>query len=261
MTPRIRRTIEVVLAIAIIIAPVLTGLNFLAHGSARDDLDVYSAMLVSPTCLILPIIAVLVGCLPLYLELGDRFIANTRSRIAIRERLMAMFARATGVSFVVFFLYAFIPFVVAFVYWPLIGDPSVDPAGYRMTAAQAHADALTRNSYSFLLSGGTLPYGLVYSLWVGLSAAVFTALGCVFLLTVANRILALSLPFIIYVAGTLGAALLSLPNIGFLYSIFPAGLKSVSPIESIAPMVVLGALTVVLVATTILRSPTNARLS
>jgi hypothetical protein len=261
MSPRVRLVLEVVLSIAVVAAPLVTGLNFLAHAGVRDHLDVLSAILVSPTSLILPVVAVLVSCLPLYGELGDRFIANTRGRIAIRERLVGMYARASAVSFLVFFLYAFIPFLIAFVLWPLIGDPGIDPAGYKLTPAQAHADALGRNSYSFLLAGGDLPYGLVYSIWVGLAAVAFASLGFAFLLTVPNRILALSLPFVIYVAGTMGTALAGVPNVGFLYSIFPAGLQAVPPLEAAASMVILGLVAAVLVTITIHRSPTNPRLS
>lgn len=261
MSHRLRRSIQITLSLLVIAVPLFTGLSFLTHAGVRDHLDVFAAFLVSPTSLVLPLIAVVVSCLSLYSELGDRFIANTRARVSIRERLLVMLISAVGWSFALFFLYAFIPFVIAFLIWPAVGDPSIDPAGYHMTPEQAHIDALTRNSYSFLLSGGDLAYGLIYSVWVGLCGAVFAGLGFGLLLIVSNRILALAIPFVIYVGGTLGAAVIGTPSLGFLYSIFPAGIQPVQPLAAIAPMVALGVVAIVVLAPAIARSPTNARLS
>jgi hypothetical protein len=250
-----------VIAAMVILAPIVVGVNAASGGSFRDRSDVFAIMMLAPVSLILPLVVALLTCLRLYARLAERFVANTRSRMSARGFVLRHMARAAGISALIFFLYAFAAFVAAFSVWPMVGDPGIDPAGYNMTAAQAAAESLERSSYSFLLGYGELAFGVGYAVWVSLSSATFAVLCCCFLVTLPNRILALGLPFLIYLGSTVGAALIGLPRFGLLYSLFPFGLEASAPLIAAAPMLVLAAVTLGFAALVLHRAPTNGRLA
>lgn len=260
--PRGRRDLVVpIVAVVVVLAPIVVGVNAASVGSFRDRSDVLAIMMLAPVSLILPLVVALLTCLRLYAQLTERFVANTRSRMSAREFVLRHMARAVGASALIFFLYVFAAFVVAFYVWPLVGDPAIDPEGYNMTAAQAAAQSLKRSSYSFLLEYGELAFGFGYAAWVSLSSAAFAVLCCCFLVTLPNRILALGLPFLIYLGSTVGAALIGLPRFGLLYSLFPFGLEASAPLIAAAPMLVLAAVTLVFAAFVLYRAPTNGQLA
>ena len=141
----------------LVLVPIVVGVNAASGGSFRDRSDVFAIMMLAPISLVLPLVVALSTCLRLYAQLTERFVANTRSRMSAREFVLRHMARAAGGSALIFFLYVFAAFVVAFYIWPLVGDPAIDPEGYNMNAAQAAAQSLERSSYSFLLEYGDSP--------------------------------------------------------------------------------------------------------
>lgn len=257
---RERVLVPIATALGLIAVYVWVGADAASKGSFRDHLDVFTLMLMSPVALVFPLIAVLLTCLRLFHELAARGIANTRTRVDIRRLLARRVGSAAAVSAAVFAVSTFAAFVIAFVVWPLIGDPALDPAGYGLTAEAAASDALTRWSYTGLLGTGELAFGLVYASWVGLAAA-YAVLGICFLVTIHNRILALALPFLLFLGGTVAAALAGAPELGFLYSVFPGGLTASHPLVAATPTLVVVLAAAVFTAIVIARAPTNPRLA
>jgi hypothetical protein len=247
--------------VALVVLPVYVGMNAASTGSFRDRSDVFAIMMLAPVCLVLPLVVSLLTCLRLYRELGRRFVGNTRSRTDIRVLLLRRFAVASAAAALIFFSYAFVPFLVAFVVWPVLGDPSIDPLGYGMTPAEAVTDSYSRSSYDFLLRGGDYAFGFGYAAWLGLAAAAYAILCCCFLVTLHNGVLALALPFLIYFGATVAAALIGEPNIGPVYSLFPFGLQATSPIVAAAPTLLIMAGTFLFAVVVIAKAPTNPRLT
>ncbi len=239
------------IAVLVVAVPLLLGVvsNDLAGGFKvvlRDNFDVYQVLINTPLTLVFPVLVVLLSCLRFYREIGHRYVSNTRVRVRVGSYVFAKFLLAGGTSFVVFFLFAFVPFVIAFYLWPTLGNPSVDASAYSLTTSTALADSFERTTYSSLLEHGTMTYGVAYSAWVGFSASIYASLGIAALLVVKNRVCALAIPFLVYFGETVIAAVIGYPQAGLVYSTFPFGLSQTSFLAGAAPTLVLAVLTGIL---------------
>jgi hypothetical protein len=219
----------------IVLLAVAYGIVQMPGSVFRNNLGIFDQLMISPIMLTLPLIAVLLGCLPLYEAVGHRFASNSRNRIDMREYVALKLIGAIVPSFVTFFAHSFLGFVIAFYVWPLLGNPAIDPGVYGFSAAEAARDGLTNSSYSSLLAAGPLTYGLLYSLWLGVGAATYAGLGVAALVVVPNRLFALALPFLIYFGETVLAALAGSPQAGVMYSLVPFGLQQTPMLEAAAP--------------------------
>lgn len=253
--------VKVLLCLLIVAVPVVLGSSGIGGVVLRDNLDVYSRMMGSPLELILPLIAVLAGCLGFYQEIGNRFASNTRVRVDVKTYVGIRYLVAGVWGFAVFFLLAFVAFVVAFYIWPTLGNPSINPGSYHLTPEQAVQDSYGRANYTSLLQFGPLVFGLIYSVWVGLSGAIYAMLGIASLLLLRNRVLALALPFLLYFVETILAAILGSPNSGLVYSLFPFGLSPVPLLVAVLPTFVIGLATALTVWKTIRRAPLLEKLA
>jgi MFS family permease len=212
----------------------------------RGNFDVFSMFMSSPLLyLLFPLYAVFLSCLRLYRELGHRFASNTRSRVRLESYIFAKLLVAGGTSFVVFFCLTFSLFVLAFYVWPIIGNPSIEPSGYHLTAATAIADSFSASTYSQLLELGPMAFGVLYSLWVGFCASVWSGLGMAALLIVKNRPVALALPFVIYFAQTVVMQLLGDSRGSFVASTFPFGLDQTTILAGVTPTLILATIVAV----------------
>lgn len=220
------------LVAAVIIAwPVVNLVTAISSYRLRGSLDVYGVAMTSPAILVFPLLVVFLTALPTYHEVGKRHTALLQTRVELRRYLGSRLAIVSAWSFLVFFLFAFVPFLAAFVIWPAVGNPGVDLASYHMTPRQLAAETLTDSTFTQLLSAGPLAFGLAYSAWVGFCAVVFAAIGIASLLVVKNRILALAIPFLLYFGQSLLSSLFSLERTSLMYTVFPFGLTQ-APIQT-----------------------------
>lgn len=185
--------------------------------------------------LLFPVYVVVLSCLRLYREVPGSQRVTMRKEGYIFGRLVT----AGSISFVACGLSTFVLFVLAFYIWPALGNPSVDLSVYFMTPESAITESYTASTYSQILASGSLTFGILYSLWVGFCAAVWTSLALAALLTVKNRPLALTLPFLLYVGQWAAASLLGNVRASFVASIFPFGYQQTSILAGAAPMLVL----------------------
>ena len=247
--------IKILLALLIIALPITIGAVGLDNVALRDNLDVYDRMMTSPLGFVLPLVAVFVGCLGFYQQIRHRFVSYSRIRVDVKEYVTAQYILGAVWGFALFFLLAFLAFIIAFYIWPLLGNPGIDSGAYYLTPTQAVQQSYERSSYTSLLRLGSFTYGLTYSMWFGLSGAMYAMLGTAALLLFRNGILALASPFLLYLIETILASLLGWPEGGLLYSLLPFGLSQAPILVAALPTLTLGVLTAFIMWRTIRAAP------
>lgn len=187
----------------------------------RDSLDFFTFTLGSILPILFPIVAILVYTVSFSAEIHRRFLTYTRMRRPILETLNIKFWANLVLTFIFFFCLIISLFIFAYYIEPLLGIANLDPAGYGLSTDNIAEDTYARHTFTQFLRSGTLTYGIVYALWVGLNAALYAAIGFVLVLLLRNPFLALSLPFIIYVVGTFTLSALGAEIYRPSYTIFP----------------------------------------
>lgn len=211
----------------------------------RDHLDVLREFLNTPFVQLVPVFVVLLACGRFASEIGHRYVSSTRVRVRVESYVLAKLIIGAGTAFVVFAVWAMLAFIVAFFLWPAIGDPSINPHDYGFTAASAVTDSYTRTTYSQLLQVGPWAYGIFYSVWLGLCAATYAAIGMAALMVIRRRPVALAVPFMLFFVQSAAFALLGLPGLALNASMFPFGLSQEAILVGVAPTAVVMASTVV----------------
>ena len=200
----------------------------------RDELDAFAYLLASPLLLVMPILVTLCAALPLSEELSHRF----ASQCALRSgRGIYLTSRVLIGS-----LMATVPFVVStlFAAWLAFGwvpsaTSAIAPELYDLTDREARASWTERATGTQLIGDDPTMFLVAYALWVGLAAFCIASIGQWALLRIEQRFLALATPFVVYIAATLGAALVGRPQLGIAYAIFPFGLAQSPPSHAAAP--------------------------
>jgi hypothetical protein len=257
----VRRWRTYLFAASVVVANVVYGLAQVPNTAFLNHVALFGYMLTTPLTPILPIVAALIGCLPMYTAVGHRFVANTRARMSVRTFLSIKLIGAFAMVFFTFFLVAFIPFSLCFYVWPAIGDPGINPEVYGMSTAEAALAELGEYSYSNLLAINPLVFGLGYSLWLGVGAATYAGLGVAALVFVPNRNVAILLPFIVYLLQTVVSGLLGEPHLGLLYSLLPFGLQQTTVLAAAAPQLALLAIVAIIWGRIALRANREPRLA
>ncbi|KHE68118.1 hypothetical protein LD39_15230, partial [Halobacillus sp. BBL2006] len=113
--------------------------------------------------------------------------------------------------FLLSFSFIFLSFLFAFYIEPLLGF--VDYTVMKTFERDSH-------TFSQLMDYGTITYGVVYSSWVAINTVIYASLSLLLLMKI-NKILAFSLPFLIYWGAHIITANLSLEVFSPIYSVFP----------------------------------------
>ncbi|PAD74412.1 MULTISPECIES: ABC transporter permease [Paenibacillus] len=187
----------------------------------RDSLDFFTFTIGSILPILFPIVSVLVLTISFAADIHHRFLTYTRMRRPIIETLNINFWANLVLTFIFFFCLIISLFIFAYYIEPLLGIANFNPAGYGLTTDNIAEDTYMRHTFTQFLRYGTLTYGIVYALWVGLNAGLFAAIGFVLVLLLRNRYLALSLPFVIYVVGIFTLSALGAEIYRPSYTIFP----------------------------------------
>jgi hypothetical protein len=234
-------------AAALLVAtfPVALGLSQIPGSAYDSNFDIFQQLVNSPFDVALPLFAVLLGCLPAFNRARYRFAFNTRGRLSVTRFILRNVAGCAVLPFVTFFVWPMLAIVVAYLVWPLIGNPAIEPRDSFMTSAQAITESYKSVSYSQLLAHGTLVYALAYSAWLGLGASVFAVVGFLALVVIPNRIFALSVPLIIFIGQTLAAGLVGGTYDQLMVSLFPFGIVQTSITQAAMPMLALIIATVI----------------
>lgn len=262
-TPQVpRRTyIKWVCALIWVMSPIIVGLTAVQSSIVRDNFDVYSQLMQGPTHFVFPLVITAIACTGLGSEIAARNVSNRRSRLPAMKIVGSHLARIAAAGATIGFFYAFLPFCFAYLLWPALGNPSIDPGAYGMTPSSAEIDSFNRATFSSFLRNGPVAFGGVYSSWVAFGGLVYAVIGAIALLVMKNRFVALALPFLIYFVGTLVAALSGSPQLGFLYGLFPYGLVATPVWTAIGPTLGLGVASAIACLVLLQRADTLENLS
>ncbi|WP_438350490.1 ABC transporter permease [Paenibacillus sp. FA6] len=187
----------------------------------RDSQDYFTFTLNGVLPITFPIIAVLVYATSFSGEVSNRYLTYTRMRRPIMETLYIKLTANIVLTCLFFFMLIFIPFLFAYYIEPHLGIAKYDPEGFGLTKDNIAADTYTRHTFTQLLQYGTFTYSILYSLWVGMNAALYSAISLVLVLLIRNRFLALTLPFIIYLIGSFTLSAWGIEDYRPNYVIFP----------------------------------------
>lgn len=247
--------IPTAMAVIAIGAPVVWGTVQIQDFVLSSRLSVFLLYFGSPLVLVIPLLAAWAGNARLHAELGHRHPANLRSRMStvafLRARLLCSFL----LPFVIFGASAVVVYVIAFLIWPLLGDPFIDPSVYHLASPQEVADSdQSLAPFSQLMAFGSSAFGAGFALWFGFGAGVYGAFAAAAMILMQNRMLGMLLPLGAYIVQTIAAAILVGPYAGLLYSLAPFGLQQVPITTTVLPTMLL-ALGVALAWVWILRHP------
>ncbi|ETT56618.1 hypothetical protein C162_00328 [Paenibacillus sp. FSL R7-269] len=187
----------------------------------RDSLEYFSFILNGALPITFPILAVLVYVASFSGEVNHRFLVYTRMRRPIIETIYIKLTANIILTCLFFFSLIFISFLFAYYIEPYLGIADYDPEGFGLTKDNITVDTYTRYTFTQLLEYGTFTYSILYSLWVGINAALYSAISFFLVLIIKNRFLALSLPFIGYIIVIFTLIALDLEIYRLSYVIFP----------------------------------------
>jgi|GEM_PF-1017848 len=201
----------------------LIGFGMYTSGSytLRDRLDLFGLVINTIPAVSFPILAVLVYVSSFAGEVRNRFLVYTRTRRPILETLRIKQTSNVKLSFLFFFFLAFIPFIYVYYIDPLVGNTVFQPSLYGLTPDSVVEDSYSRNTFTNLLQYGNLTFGIIYSLWVGLNGALYAAISFYLILLIRNSLLALSLPYVLYIVISFTLGILQLDHFRPNQSIFP----------------------------------------
>ncbi|ASA25908.1 ABC transporter permease [Paenibacillus donghaensis] len=209
--------LSLLLIVAIISSAVYRSQNY----ELRDGLNFFTFTLDGTLPISFPIITVLVYAASFSEEVHHRFLTYTRMRRPIIETIYIKLIANVILTCLFFFILVYVCFTFAYYIEPLLGIAKYDPEGYGLTQENIAADTYTRHTFTQLLRYGTFTYSILYSLWVGINAAVYSAISFCLVILLKNRFLALSLPYITYIVVTLSFASLGLNTYRPTYALFP----------------------------------------
>lgn len=203
---------------------------FIVHRSYEfsTSYDIFTFLLSGILELTFPILVALIYLGSFSLEIDERFLFYTRSRISIKNYLALKFSVNFFLCFSIFFLFTFSMFILAFYVLPhyeviQAGFANAETSFFALNNLTAEAYTLSHHTFTQLFAYGPLAYGIFYSIWVGLNAALYGSFGFLLLLVLNNRFFALALPYIFYLVGSFVLGAIDLRIFRFHYSIFPFG--------------------------------------
>ena len=239
-------TYQVVLGLLIIAFPVVSALAVADSYALTTPMQLFTMMLSGFLPLLFGVVAVCFGCLPLTWRLNHGFAALT----AVRGSIRADLARRALVNAItvggIFFLTVVVAAIVAFEVVPRADLVTFRPEsmlnypdGAPFSPAQIRQDDLSNNTWSFLYAAGWPLYAFVYATFVGVSAALWATAGFAAVLLVANRYLALALPFLAINLVDFPVQVAGMAQFSPLISVFPFNISAQPLWTAFVPLAVL----------------------
>lgn len=152
---------------------------------------------------------------------NHRFFAYERIRMPLRRLLQVKLKANMLLTFMAFTIFILLCFVAAYVVIPYFGWVKLEPFGTVLRSGMTpEQEQIGRYGMTQLLEYGPWVYGIAYSCWVGINAAVYAALAFGLLILLNRSFIALALPFLLY---TVGSFLMPDRRLYFFYSVFPFG--------------------------------------
>ncbi|MCQ4087902.1 hypothetical protein [Saccharibacillus sp. JS10] len=214
----------------------------------EDPLDLFTLILQGVFPLLFVLLASFVYLIHFAKELKNNFFFYEKIRIPVQKLIQIKFSAMFLSTFLLFLMFMLICFMFCFYIAPAFDLIDYKPNTSLIPGTLLSVDVYTKHTFTQLFQYGTVVYGLTYSIWVSLHAALFASLGFLLLLLISNSFVALSLPFLFYM---IGAFLLpsidpTLTPYWFVNSIFPYGYVQQEIWTAFIPFVILVLLSSVL---------------
>ena len=242
---------------------VISALNEIHTAVYRSPAQVYVEFMNGPDRVIFPVVVALIYGTTLSQEISHRFIASTRARQDVRNRLVILFTRATARAFVGFAALVLSYWLVAICVVPALWPHATDSSAYALGGNRLYyLDDVSQSPLSANLKSGWGMFCLASFAWMAICIVAFGAVSFISVMYIHKTVLALVAPMIFYILESLAFQLLGMPVYSFLISgIYPAGLQHIELSQAIVPALgtlVIGAISLVV---SIARSPGNPRFS
>lgn len=208
------------------------------------------------------VIAIMAGLQPIG-EISHRFMASTRTREDIRQRLLRQYAREVVWVSAIFASLAVVSVVCAWFVVPAIWPEAIDSAGMGI---RTEAELLTADAYVAPLAAATAygpwAFAVVTALWLGGNAAIFAVISISAVYLFKRPLIALSVPFLIYAIQSTVMQFSGLGKFSLTISaMYPGSMSGYSLLEALVPSVTLGVVAVASMLYVVLTSRTNSRFS
>jgi len=167
----------------------------------KDWYDYFTFILEGGLPITFPILVVLVFVASFSGEVKNRFLTYTRMRRPIMSTVYIKLTANIVLTFLLYSALIFVCFLFAYYIEPYLGIVKFDPS-YGLTKEEIAISNITRHTFTQILNQGVFTYAILYSCWLGINAALYSAIGFYLVLLIKNRFLALTLPFIIYLVGS-----------------------------------------------------------
>lgn len=160
-------------------------------------------------------------------EIDHQFILYARTRVSLRDYLLAKGFVNALIVFTVFFGTIFV--------WMMFLR-FVEPSLHWITYEHG-PESLTTFTQAFRTDG---IYMLVYAIWIGLNAALYATIAYLLLILSGNLLLAVGLPFLFYHLLNFAAGLFSAPQFSPISTIFPFNIIAMPLWTVLVPFSLLG---------------------
>ncbi|MDN5725229.1 MAG: hypothetical protein L0G99_04755 [Propionibacteriales bacterium] len=190
------------------------------------------AMRNNPMVLLFALLAAIPYVLPFGAQVKNGYFGYARMRGLPKRLLASRYLAAAIVSGVTFFITGMVIFAAS-----RLTPTRFQPEVYGLTTPEQIFEAeRTYVTFSQLLVAGPWAYGTVYSLWLGLNAAVYSCLALSCCLLVRNRLLGLALPWVATFVAAFAMAVMGLAAISP-DTIFPFNLEQLPLWYPLVPFV------------------------
>lgn len=186
-----------------------------------------------------PLFVVLVFAQPFSYEFTHNYIFYTHSRTDFKHYIHTKLLSNCITVFITFVITIFTIFLISYYIEPVIGIITYQPEQLvgHTTQELLHYEQ-TMFTFSQLISISPLLMGILYSLWVGLNAILYSLMAVLALLLIENIFVALSVPFLFYHISSFIVAVLGFEKFLFDSTIFPFNIEQQSFLTLIPPFLV-----------------------
>lgn len=137
---------QALLGVILVVGPTALGLAEVGGGVYRDELDVYSQFMISPMIVLFPVFITTACCSGTAAEIRNRFVILVRARTDLRSYLTTRVLSVALGGFVLGFVAALLPGLIAFGIWPELVRPS-SIRSYGLAPDEVERNALERVNY------------------------------------------------------------------------------------------------------------------
>ncbi|WP_373894714.1 ABC transporter permease [Virgibacillus natechei] len=176
-------------SIIILLFPAIKYIQIINGYVFYRQLDVFLRVNSDFIPLLFPLLMILVFAANFIGEQKDNYLTYVCPRIPLNKYFYSKLIVNGCLTFIVAFLMVFIPFVFIMYLEPLLNITQLE---------NPNGNSIPVTTFEQLLEAGTLTYGIVYSIWIGINGMLYASFGLLLLMLSKKPLMALSFPFIYY---------------------------------------------------------------